>query len=168
MKSNTKTNLKRKSKSANKQQVAKQKKTNKQTNVTIEEVDSNEETITFVAEEDTLMGDANDDDITVIGDDDETVIGDADMGGIVFDQSKIGQYSGFDDYDGINDKHVLYYDWLANSATTSHICNRREAFIDYQPMSSKTIAGVGNLKPPIGGRGSVGLQSKYRGKLYRL
>ena len=122
-KSNTKTNLKRKSESANEQQVAKRKKTNEQTNATIEEVDSDEETIAFIAEEDTLMGDADDDDVTVIGDDDETVIGDADMGGIVFDESEIGQYSSFDDYDGINDERVLYYDWLADSATTSHICN---------------------------------------------
>lgn len=123
--------LKRKFESANEQQLAKWKKTNKQTNAMMEEVDSNEETIALVAEEDTLMGDTDDDDVTVIGNDDETVIGDADVGGIVFNESKIGQYSGFDDYNGINDECVLYYDWLADSATTSHICNQREAFIDY-------------------------------------
>ena len=134
----------------------------------MEEVDSNEETIALVAEEDTLMGDTDDDDVTVIGNDDETVIGDADVGGIVFNESKIGQYSGFDDYNGINDECVLYYDWLADSATTSHICNQREAFIDYWPAGGKTVAGVGNSKMPIDGWESVELQSKYGGKSYRL
>jgi hypothetical protein len=46
-------------------------------------------------------------------------------GGIWFDKSEIGQYSGFkeyDPYDANNDKRVLYYDWLADSATTLQCC----------------------------------------------
>lgn len=131
-KSNPKRNLKRKFESANGRQLVKQKKTNnEQTNAMIEEVISDEETIAFVAEEDMKMGDPDDDDVTVIGNDEETVIGDADVSGIVFDESEISQYSSFDDYDGINDERVLYYDWLADSVTTSHICNQREAFVHY-------------------------------------
>ena len=162
-------NLKRKFESANGWQLVKrQKMNNEQTNATIEEVISDEETIAFVAEEDMKMGDPDDDDLTVISDDEETVVGDADVSRIVFDESEIGQYSSFDDYDGINDERVLYYDWLADSVTTSHICNRREAFVHYQPANGKTVAGVGNLKAPIGGQGTVELRSKYGEKTYKL
>lgn len=40
-------------------------------------------------------------------------------GEIGFDESKVAQYSGFKEYkeSNGNDKHVIYYDWLADSAT---------------------------------------------------
>jgi len=43
-----------------------------------------------------------------------------------------------------NDKPVTFYDWVADSATTSHICNQRDAFVTYKPITGKTVSGVGN------------------------
>lgn len=74
-------------------------------------------------------------------------------GEIWFDESEVGQYSGFKEYEesNENDEHVLYYDWLADSATTSHICNDRQAFINYSPDGEGTVIGVGNIKTAIQG-----------------
>jgi hypothetical protein len=51
-------------------------------------------------------------------------------GGITFDSSKQGQHFNFEDHDVTNyngiDECTLYYDWLADSATTSHIINLLE------------------------------------------
>jgi hypothetical protein len=41
-----------------------------------------------------------------------------------------------DSYD-INDDAVSYYDWLADSCTTSHICNKHETFIEYCASNAK-------------------------------
>jgi hypothetical protein len=49
-----------------------------------------------------------------------------------------------------------------------HICNRREAFIDYQPVNGTTVAGVGNVKTDVLGRGTVILYSRCKGKIYLL
>jgi hypothetical protein len=87
-------------------------------------------------------------------------------GGIKFDESKVGQYSGFDEYDptGDNDECLLYYgDWLADSAMTLHICNTRELFISYEPTKGIIVAGVGNVKLPVIGCGIVELQSQCGG-----
>ena len=59
----------------------------------------------------------------------------------------------------MNDEHVLYYDWLADSATTSHICNAREAFIDYESIDPISVMGVGNIKAHAKGRESVKIKS---------
>jgi hypothetical protein len=68
----------------------------------------------------------------------------------VFSPSDAGQYFNFDQHDvynsAVNDEHVLYYDWLADLATTSHICNNCEAFTTYSPIKNVPITGVGNLK----------------------
>ncbi len=53
--------------------------------------------------------------------------GNAAPGGIIFDSSEQGQNFNFENYDVTNyngiDERTLYYDWLADSATTSHIVN---------------------------------------------
>lgn len=104
-----------------------------QTNSGIEKVDEVEEEIMFVAKEQ--------------GVDEE--------GGIWFDESKVSQHSGFKEYDlydpNTNDKCLLFYDWLVDSVTTSHICNSRDAFINYIAKDSNTVAGVGNAKVAIKG-----------------
>jgi hypothetical protein len=61
-----------------------------------------------------------------------------------------------------------YYHWLADSATTSHITNQRETFITYKPLTGKTVAGVGNNKANIEGRGTIELESCYKGHKYLL
>lgn len=76
---------------------------------------------------------------------------------ITFSVDKEGQHSNFNLYkdSDFNDEHVLYYDWVADNATTSHVTNQYDAFTSYQPVSSTTVAGVGNVKAIAEGRGTV-------------
>ena len=37
-----------------------------------------------------------------------------------------------------------HYDWILDSATTSHICTTREAFTDYTPLQISPIYGLGS------------------------
>ena len=67
-----------------------------------------------------------------------------------------------------NDEPLIFYDWLADSATTSHICNQRGAFVNYKPVMGKTVAGVGNHQANVEGRGTVELESNYNGYKYLL
>jgi hypothetical protein len=52
-------------------------------------------------------------------------------------------------YDACNsyamDERVIYYDWLADSASTTHITNQRDAFINYRPLQNAVVQGVGDL-----------------------
>jgi hypothetical protein len=43
-----------------------------------------------------------------------------------------------------NDKRVSLYEWLADSATTSHVANRHEFFTEYMLQSGASVSGVGN------------------------
>jgi hypothetical protein len=61
-----------------------------------------------------------------------------------------------------------FYDWFADSATTSHICNQKDAFVSYKPLTGKTVSGVGNNKAKIEGRGTVELESINNGYKYLL
>jgi hypothetical protein len=74
---------------------------------------------------------------------------DVTCGRITFDSSEQGQHFNFADYDVTNysgiDEHTLYYDWLADSATTSHIVNRHDIFKTFEPIKNTPIAGVGGL-----------------------
>ena len=60
---------------------------------------------------------------------------------------------------------MIYYDWLGDSATTSHVCNQCEAFKTFH-LFSTTVSGVGNAK--IQGKGTVELRSSYEGQKYIL
>ena len=60
-----------------------------------------------------------------------------------------------------NDEHVIFYDWLADSATTSHICNQKEVFVTYEPLTGKTMAGVGNKHANVEGHGTIELESAF-------
>jgi hypothetical protein len=44
-----------------------------------------------------------------------------------------------------NDESVSMYDWIADSATTSHITNMQDAFIKYTPAADIPVTGVGNV-----------------------
>ena len=59
-------------------------------------------------------------------------------GGITFDPSECSQYFNFSNENvanySVNDESTLYYDWLADIATTSHITNRRDTFVTYEPI----------------------------------
>jgi gag-polypeptide of LTR copia-type/GAG-pre-integrase domain len=60
------------------------------------------------------------------------------------------------------------YDWLADSATTSHVVNKREIFTEYTPLSHASVAGVGNTKVSAEGRGTVLLEARCDGHKYNL
>lgn len=93
---------------------------------------------------------------------------------IRFSPADEGQYFNFDSENvsnadvTMNDERVIYYDWLADSATTSHICNARDAFITYHPIDPTPVVGVGNIKAHAKGRGSVQIQSHCNGHTYIL
>jgi hypothetical protein len=91
---------------------------------------------------------------------------------IPLDESEEGQSFNFDDYDVNNSNEynprLIYYDWLGDSATTSHVANRRDAFKTFQPLSDTTVSGVGNMKTKAKGRGIVELTSSYKGRKYIL
>ena len=56
------------------------------------------------------------------------------------------------------------HDWLLDSATTSHICTIREAFVDFKPVSGESVKGVGPLESPVVGRGTVVLVFEFDGQ----
>ncbi len=99
-------------------------------------------------------------------------VGEVSLGGITFDPSEHGQYFNFDnenvtDYN-VNDEHTLYYDWLANSVTTSHITNRCNTFVTYVPIQNTLITRVGGLQAQAKGCGDVNIIVSYKGKAYLI
>jgi len=60
------------------------------------------------------------------------------------------QYDMFDDTDVIvtykNGETLIYYDCLADSVTTSHVSNCREAFITFEPSHKTMVGGVCSIK----------------------
>src|ERR1700730_1564675 len=86
------------------------------------------------------------------------------------DEQYDGECSGFDTYQTTDeiDECLIYYDWYADSATTSHIANSRDAFSSYQLITDTAISGVGEAITHPEGRGTVTLTSKYNDKIYAL
>src|SRR5262245_7803220 len=77
----------------------------------------------------------------------------------------------FDTYDvnsTANDERLIYYDWLADSATTSHVTYQRDAFTSYVPTTDLSVTGIGGRVANIAGRGTVDLISTCNGKKYKL
>jgi hypothetical protein len=69
---------------------------------------------------------------------------------ITFDDSEEGQFFNFNEPD-VNDSsesnpRLIYYDWLADSAMTSHVSNRHEAFVTFHPLTDTIVSGVGNAQ----------------------
>ena len=93
-------------------------------------------------------------------------------GGIVFDSSEHGQHFNFDSHDATNfngiDERTLYYVWLADSATTSHIVNRRDVFKTYEPVKDTPITGVGGLRAQAEGRSDVDVYTMFNGKTHTI
>ena len=51
------------------------------------------------------------------------------------------------------------HDWLADSATTSHITNQRSAFTTFQPLTNTSVRGVGDVTTKAKGCGTgIGMQ----------
>ena len=78
----------------------------------------------------------------------------------------------FDTYDACNtdanDERLIYYDWLADTAMTSHITHQREAFTNYTPMGNVSITGVGGKVAQIAGCRTVDLISTCKGQKFIL
>jgi Reverse transcriptase (RNA-dependent DNA polymerase)/gag-polypeptide of LTR copia-type/Integrase core domain/GAG-pre-integrase domain len=91
---------------------------------------------------------------------------------IFLDESEEGQSFNFDEPDVINSSEynprLIYYDWLGDTATTSHVSNRRDAFKTFQPLTDTKVSGVGNVKAEAKGRGIVELRSSYQGRNHTL
>ena len=81
---------------------------------------------------------------------------------IQLDESEEGQCFNFNDSDVNNSNKynpcLIYYDRLADSATTSHVSNRCDTFKAFQPLTDTTVSGVGNVKTEAKGRGTVELE----------
>jgi hypothetical protein len=80
---------------------------------------------------------------------------------ITLDESETGQNFNFKNHVvGYlrNDELVLYYEWMADSATMSHICIHRDAFIDYQLLlynPANSVLGIGEATAHTKGCGTV-------------
>jgi GAG-pre-integrase domain/Integrase core domain len=89
-----------------------------------------------------------------------------------FDSSEEGQYFNINQ-SNVNsqsaiDECLIYYNWLADSVTTSHVTNQHDAFKTFKPLNGITVPGVGNVKAKAEGRGTVVLISYYDGHKYML
>jgi len=66
------------------------------------------------------------------------------------------EYYNFDENDEMAPR-LVYSNWLADTAATSHITNRRDVFITYESIPAITIRGVGGTKTRAIGRGDINL-----------
>lgn len=91
---------------------------------------------------------------------------------ITFDLLEEGQVFNFNDSNVTNpdemDTCLIFYDWLANSATSLHVCNRCETFIMFHPLTDTTVSGVGDIKDKATGWGTVELILMCNGHQYVL
>jgi len=61
------------------------------------------------------------------------------------------------------------YNWIADSASTSHICNKCEVFIEYSSIKNEIpIYGVGNIIITGIGRGKIIIQAIHNGKTHKI
>ena len=68
---------------------------------------------------------------------------------------------------GINECFILY-NWLADSATTSHITYQWEAFTSYTPLGKSSVTGVGGNQATMVCQGTVELVSTCNGQEFIL
>lgn len=64
----------------------------------------------------------------------------------------------------MNGDHLVCYDWLADTATSSHITCQRHAFVSYTPLGDTSVTGVGGKQATVAGRGTVDLISDFDGQ----
>ncbi|GBE87159.1 hypothetical protein SCP_1004060 [Sparassis crispa] len=61
---------------------------------------------------------------------------------------------------GSDGKIASFYEWFADSGTTSHITNRREVFTTYQALEDHAITGIGPQPMQALGRSTVDVKSE--------
>jgi len=127
-------------------------------NIEHAETDDGEETAAIVADESNVVEEPM------------VLIADNDKSGIVDDDTYDGEYYNFNHVPSSDemDIRLIYYDWLADSAATTHITHQHNAFITYEIIPEVPISGVGGLKTHAIGQGRVNLQSECDGKTYIL
>jgi len=90
----------------------------------------------------------------------------------VFDSSECRQYFNFNSHDVTNfngiDKRVLYYVWLADSVTTSHIVNRCDVFKTYEPIKDTPITSIRGLQVQAVGCGDVDVYMTFNGVTHTI
>jgi len=67
-----------------------------------------------------------------------------------------------------NGETLIYYDCLADSATTSHVSNCREAFTTFNPSHRMKVEGVGGIQMCAEGHGTIELELVCEGHKYTL
>ena len=89
-----------------------------------------------------------------------------------FNSSEEGQYFNFNTDSSYNmneiNEPVIYYDWFSDSATSSHVTNKRDIFITYETLRNTSVVGVGRNKAKVEGKGTIELISRYNGHAYTL
>jgi len=78
------------------------------------------------------------------------------------------EYYNFDVVDTDNDEQLIYYDCLADSATTSHITNCQDIFTTYEKIKDITIGRVGKKTAHTCGWGTVVLESHCASHIYGI
>ena len=68
-------------------------------------------------------------------------------------------------YMALSNPKYTKFDWYFDTATTSHICTQRDAFIDYYPLQNSTIDGIGPNPAIATGRGTVLVNFSVDGKI---
>jgi len=63
---------------------------------------------------------------------------------------------------------LIYYDWVADNATSSHIASEWNSFETYTKIQKSTVTGVGGKKAAAIGRGTVILISNCNGVNWTL
>jgi len=66
-----------------------------------------------------------------------------------------------------NSHQISQYDWVLDSATTSHICTIRDAFTDYTSLKNSTIQGLGSDPVTAHGRGTILVDFAVNGETIR-
>jgi hypothetical protein len=73
------------------------------------------------------------------------------------------------DYEDLaNEDTVSFYDWLADSGVTLHICNNRDSFEIYHPLPNSVVQGIRNVTTKVKGCRTVKLCSCIDNKSYML
>jgi hypothetical protein len=70
--------------------------------------------------------------------------------------------------DLVNEDTVSFYDWLADSSVTLHICNNHDSFETYHSLPNSMVRGIGNVTAKVKGCGTVKLCSHIDNKSYML
>jgi len=66
------------------------------------------------------------------------------------------------------DGYFSAYSWVADSGTTSHIVNDKNAFIKYTALSNQRITGIGNTAIEAQGRGTIDIITNVNNKKYNV